>query len=94
MLHTKKETKGRAFRQALRLILAWTVLVGALTRPIWSEAGVQVGTSSADVLIGRDDDNKADPHRGRPFPQVETIDHDRQRDMHWVVCQTPDSARP
>jgi Ca2+-binding RTX toxin-like protein len=61
MLHTKKETKGMAFRQALRLILAWTVLVGALTRPIWSEAGVQVGTSSADVLIGRDDDNKTNP---------------------------------
>ncbi len=61
MLHTEKETIVKAFRGALRLTLAGTVLVGALTCPVWSEAGVQIGSNGADILIGRDDDNKQNP---------------------------------
>lgn len=47
--------------EALRLTLAGTAIVGALMCPVWSEAGVQIGTGAADILIGRDDDNKANP---------------------------------
>lgn len=61
MLHTETKTIAMAFRGGLRVTMAGTMLVGALTCPVWSEAGVQVGTNGADVLIGIDDDNKANP---------------------------------
>jgi hypothetical protein len=61
MLHTETEAIVMGFWGGLRLTLAGTVLMGALTCPVWSEAGVQIGTNGDDVLIGLDDDNKANP---------------------------------
>ena len=61
MAHTETETIVMGFCGALRWSLAGAVLVGALSCPVWSEAGVQIGTNTADVLIGLDDDNKTNP---------------------------------
>jgi hypothetical protein len=45
----------------LRSTLAGAVLVGTLICPVWSQAGVQIGTNATDVLIGLDDDNATNP---------------------------------
>jgi hypothetical protein len=61
MLHTKTKTIVMACHGALRFTLAGTALVGALSCPVWSQAAVQIGTNGADIIIGRDDDNKTNP---------------------------------
>ena len=61
MMQSETETIVMAWRGVLRSTLVGVVLAGTLTFPVWSEAGVQIGTNGADVLIGLDDDTKTNP---------------------------------